>query len=142
MPEHNPPMRAIIYARTAQDGQDGQHGALQQQVDECQGMARRLGAAVEATFTDSGIPGTTLQRTGLDALLAHVAAHPTAYVICSDQGRLSRSAAHLVKVILDLHEHHTAVALARTNTLLTVAPGKPTDADSPDEPGERGERVA
>src|SRR5262249_20583029 len=59
--------RAAIYVRTASTSQEDA-GAVERQIDSCRQTSRDLGATVTLEFVDKGVPGTSLDRTGLQGL--------------------------------------------------------------------------
>jgi site-specific DNA recombinase len=87
-------MRIATYARVSTDDQ-AQHGtSLEAQARICKEVALKLGATEVLAFEDAGVSGTTLERPGLQSLLAASAAGEIKAVVCLDPDRLARNLGH------------------------------------------------
>jgi site-specific DNA recombinase len=91
-------MRALIYARTATAGQDGQNLSMETQLEACRRYAREQGYEVTAEYQDAGVSGMTLDRAGLQALRETFRQGGIAAVIITGLDRLTRSAVDLLTI--------------------------------------------
>ena len=81
-------MRAAIYARFSTDRQDVR--SLEDQRHRCERRAAERGWSVVAVFTDAAMSGATLNRSGLQELLASARRREFEVVLVDDLSRLSR----------------------------------------------------
>ena len=81
-------MRAAIYARFSTDRQDVR--SLEDQRHRCERRAADRGWSVVAVFTDAAMSGATLNRSGLQELLASARRREFEVVLVDDLSRLSR----------------------------------------------------
>lgn len=85
---HLSPTTVVGYARSSSDLQTASVGDQRQAIER---WATTQGCPLAAVFTDDGVSGGKLSRPGLDALLAHVEAHPRGGVVVMwDVARLAR----------------------------------------------------
>ena len=81
-------MRAAIYARFSTERQDVR--SLEDQRHRCERRAAERGWSVVAVFTDAAMSGATLNRSGLQELLASARRREFEVVLVDDLSRLSR----------------------------------------------------
>ena len=84
-------MKAAIYARFSTDKQ--KDASIEDQVRECERVAKSAGLEVVAQFEDKGISGGTAMRPGYQALLTAARAHQFDIIISEDISRLWRNRA-------------------------------------------------
>ena len=95
--------KALVYARISSVAQLKKGHGLVSQETRCREFAKMKGYEVEDVFFDKAVSGGTLQRPGIQAMLAHMKAgrREAAYVVLIDDiSRLSRD----IRVHLDLRD--------------------------------------
>lgn len=100
---------ALMYVRSANDEGDG----LAAQVERCREYAKRKDFSIseECIYRDRAVPGNTLNRPGLNALISDVRTGKasSSQLIVLDRDRLSRNSGDLIKVVETLHKMGVAV---------------------------------
>ncbi len=84
-------MKAAIYARYSTDKQ--RDASIEDQVRECERVARAGGFEVVARFEDKGMSGGTAQRPGYQAMLTAARHHEFGVILVEDISRLWRNRA-------------------------------------------------
>ena len=107
--------RAIGYGRKSFDDPENRTASVADQETFARGYADRNGLQFIAWFGDNGITGATMERPGLQQLLAVVVARQADIVIIEDVDRLSRDQEHL--------QHMSKVFRVHGVVLHTVAAG-------------------
>ena len=107
--------RAIGYGRKSFDDPDHRTASVADQETFALGYADRNGHEFVAWFGDNGISGATMERPGLQQLLAMVVARQADIVIIEDVDRLSRDQEHL--------QHMSKIFRVHGVVLHTVAAG-------------------
>jgi site-specific DNA recombinase len=94
-------LRAAVYARFSTKRQDAR--SIDDQVRECRRFAETRGCQLVAVFEDSGTSGATLERSGLQQLLAEAATPACRFgrVIVHDLSRLSRDLGDTWRLVFD-----------------------------------------
>jgi DNA invertase Pin-like site-specific DNA recombinase len=80
----------VSHAESARRNGEAEGYSLPVQRDQCRSKAGQLGAVVSEEFIDPGKTGTTMNRAGLQNLLAYVNEHHPTYVIVYKLDRLAR----------------------------------------------------
>jgi site-specific DNA recombinase len=116
--------KAALYVRVskaeqADAGLNG--GSLESQEARCRALCEARGLEVVGVFTDPGASGGTLERPGLDALRASVAAGEVAAVVAYAVDRLSRRQADTL-ALLEEFERHGAGLMAASQDFDTTSP--------------------
>jgi len=107
--------KAAVYIRvsTAEQADPGLNGgSLESQEARCRALCEARGLEVVGTFTDPGASGGTLDRPGLDALRAAVAAGEVAVVVVYAVDRLSRRQADTLTLLAEFEGHGAGLAAA------------------------------
>jgi len=116
---------AAIYLRVSTDeqaaDQSGNGGSLRSQEARCRALCTARGLQVAEVFSDPAAGGGSLQRPGLTALRATVAAGQVAVVIVFAVDRLSRRQADTL-LLLEEFERHGAGLTAASQTFDTTSP--------------------
>ncbi len=107
--------RAIGYGRKSFDDPDQRTASVADQETFARSYAERNGLKFLAWFGDNGITGATMERHGLQQLLAMVLARQTDIVIIEDVDRLGRDQEHL--------QHMSKIFRVHGVVLHTVAAG-------------------
>jgi site-specific DNA recombinase len=107
--------RAIGYGRKSFDDPDQRTASVADQETFARGYAERNGLEFVGWHGDDGITGATMERPGLQRLLAAVAARQADVVIIEDVDRLSRDQEHL--------QHMSKIFRVHGIVLHTVAAG-------------------
>lgn len=107
--------RAIGYGRKSFDDPDHRTASVADQETFARGYAERNGLEFVAWCGDNGITGATMERPGLQQLLAMVVARLADIVIIEDVDRLSRDQEHL--------QHMSKIFRVHGVVLHTVAAG-------------------
>ena len=113
--------RVAIYARVSTDLQ-----TTKNQLRELQGIAKRHGWTVVATFEDNGVSGAKgrAQRPGLDKLMQGVARREFDIVAAWSVDRLGRSLQDLVQFLGELHAKRVDLYLHQQGLDTTTPAGK------------------
>jgi DNA invertase Pin-like site-specific DNA recombinase len=106
-PETEADLPAVAYIRVASGNPADHQPAAQRQRAAITEAADRLGIVLDREFTDLGQPGITLDRPGLQALLAYIAEGQAGYLIVATPDRLSRD----LTQFSDLDERLTAAGV-------------------------------
>ncbi|MEI2432789.1 MULTISPECIES: recombinase family protein [Lysobacter] len=118
-----PPRTVACYIRTPSYHSD----ALTQQIRITRQFLRtQLGAYASVIYCDEAHSGTTLDRPGLQSLLAHVEAGGVEAVVVAEYHRLSRIHTQLLTVQMKLERANVALWVAAPHPRL--APGLPRSA--------------
>lgn len=107
--------KAALYLRvsTAEQADPGLNGgSLESQEARCRALCEARGLEVARVFTDAGASGGTLERPGLDALRAAVAAGEVAAVVVYAVDRLSRRQADTLALLEEFERHGAGLAAA------------------------------
>ncbi len=116
--------KAALYVRvsTAEQADPGLNGgSLESQEARCRARCEARGLEVARVFVDAGASGGTLDRPGLAALRAAVAAGEVATVVVYAVDRLSRSQADTLALLREF-ESHGAGLLAASQEFETESP--------------------
>ena len=94
-------MRVAVYARFSTTLQDAR--SIEDQLRRCGRFAKERGWTVAAEFSDAAQSGATLERAGLQRLLASAGARPRPFdaVLVDDLSRLSRDAGHSWRIVFE-----------------------------------------
>lgn len=95
-------MRAAVYIRVSTDDQVKHGYSLAEQREACCNRAYALGAKEVLVFSDEGISGTILDRTGLSELREAVRDGRFSLLVVRDPDRLSRKLAHQLLITEEL----------------------------------------
>lgn len=107
--------RAAVYVRvsTAEQSDPGLNGgSLDSQAARCRALCDARGLDVAGVWTDAGASGGTLDRPGLTALRAAVAAGEVAVVVVYAVDRLSRRQADTLALLAEFEAHGAGLAAA------------------------------
>lgn len=103
-------MNTIIYTRTVRNEQGTQATDVQERA--CRQYAEAQGWTVSKVYTDVGASGATLDRPGLQALLAAIRANVGCTLLVTSVDRLARHL-HLFLMLESLFNQH------RVNVIIT-----------------------
>lgn len=115
--------RCIGYVRVSTDDQGERGAGLAAQERAIRDEAARRGWEVESIITDTH-SGKTLNRLGLQAVLAKLAAKQAGAVICSKLDRLTRRTGDFSKLLDLSHDQYWAMVLLDVNIDTTTAEGE------------------
>jgi site-specific DNA recombinase len=107
------PRRVVAYARVSTDDQ-AKHGySLPSQLEACRKYVEGRGWKLAAEITDEGVSGATLDRAGLDRIMAMAQAKEIDAVVVYDLDRLSRKAVYQMLLEEELGKAGVAVYYVR-----------------------------
>lgn len=86
----NKQKQVVGYVRTATISQKGESNSLEVQEEKIKKYCSKKSYVLSKVFSDNGVGGNTLQRPGLEELLAEASKSNISKVICLDTSRLSR----------------------------------------------------
>ncbi len=115
--------RCIGYVRVSTDEQGERGAGLAAQERAIRDEAERRGWEVESIISDTHT-GKTLNRIGLQATLAKVAAGQGQAIVCSKLDRLTRRMGDFTKLLDLSHDQHWAMVLLDVNIDTTTAEGE------------------
>src|SRR6185312_4865870 len=113
--------RVALYARVSTDGQ-----TVENQLEELQEVARRLGWETAHVFADRGISGTKGrdERPAFNSLLEAIARKEVDMVAAWSVDRLGRSLQHLIPFLADLQAKGIGLFLLRQGLDTTTPSGR------------------
>lgn len=117
-----PPITAVTYHRIASTGRDGR-ATLDRQLEATRRRAAELGATIVEEFTDTGLSGRTINRPGLQRMLAHLARQDATYCIVKDLAGLTRDPSTYV----DIHDTLTQAGVTLISCESTADDTHPRD---------------
>lgn len=117
-------MRAAIYLRVSTEEQAAEAHSIDAQRRECAAYAQRRGWQVVAEFVDPGVSGRTMNRPGMDRLLADADRGAFDVVVVHKLDRWSRSIRDTITSLDDLERTGVSFAAAAQNIDRTTPEGK------------------
>jgi site-specific DNA recombinase len=88
----------VAYCRSANEPLDGP-STVRSQAQQIRDYAEQRGLTLSAVYADAGVSGVTLERPGLQRLLADCRAGKVGMIIARDPERLSRDKSQLIALI-------------------------------------------
>src|SRR5207302_3676022 len=95
-------MNVVGYVRVSTEEQSRDGISLEMQTERIRAYCESQGWALVAIHKDAGVSGTSLQRPGLQELLAHL--HGVGAVLVWKVDRLSRRQKHVLSILEDVLE--------------------------------------
>src|SRR5688572_13458941 len=122
--KHIPKVRAVIYTRVSTDGQAESGLSLDHQLTKCRALATVHDYTVADEIADAGESAATLNRPGLDRVLALVKARQVEAVLIAKLDRLTRSVRDLADILQLCQDRHVALVSASESLNTETAGGR------------------
>jgi DNA invertase Pin-like site-specific DNA recombinase len=122
--KHAAKVRAVIYTRVSTERQAESGLSLDHQLTKCRALAVVNDYEVTEEITDAGVSAATLDRPGVDRVLALVRARKVEAILIAKLDRLTRSVKDLADLLKDLSQKHVALVSASESLNTETAGGR------------------
>lgn len=114
--------KACIYTRVSTTEQANEGYSIEEQERRCRAQIESKGWEYVATYSDPGVSGRTMDRTGLQAMIAAINAGEVNAVVIYKLDRLSRKQRDTMTIIEDIFLRKDIALVSLNETLDTTTP--------------------